>query len=182
MAAFLAYPPQSAGPRCHIPPLHSRCQSGIIGRSSGPTGRGQPKLRQWGRSAWQLHWKNQSHRKRRKHLPNAARDDPAGAKRGAPCGPLRWPMTCVRSAPASKAAGTRHCQADLGRIHEAVLTLLETVGFANAIPSCIEALTRVGATSAPTGASAFHARWSRTRSATPRATSRCTARTPNTIC
>jgi trimethylamine--corrinoid protein Co-methyltransferase len=34
---------------------------------------------------------------------------------------------------------------DLGRIHEAVLTLLETVGFANAIPSCIEALTRAGA-------------------------------------
>ena len=34
---------------------------------------------------------------------------------------------------------------DLERIHEAVLTLLETVGFANAIPSCIEALTRVGA-------------------------------------
>jgi trimethylamine--corrinoid protein Co-methyltransferase len=34
---------------------------------------------------------------------------------------------------------------DLARIHEAVLTLLETVGFANAIPSCIEALTRVGA-------------------------------------
>ncbi|TIU28873.1 MAG: methyltransferase, partial [Mesorhizobium sp.] len=37
-------------------------------------------------------------------------------------------------------------QNDRERIHEAVLTLLETVGFANAIPSCIEALTRVGAT------------------------------------
>ena len=36
-------------------------------------------------------------------------------------------------------------RSDLERIHEAVLTLLETVGFANAIPSCIEALTRVGA-------------------------------------
>ena len=35
---------------------------------------------------------------------------------------------------------------DQGRIHEAVLTLLETVGFANAIPSCIEALTKAGAT------------------------------------
>ena len=35
-------------------------------------------------------------------------------------------------------------QEDLERIHEAVLTILETVGFANAIPSCIEALTRVG--------------------------------------
>ncbi|TIU67263.1 MAG: hypothetical protein E5W15_21185, partial [Mesorhizobium sp.] len=35
-------------------------------------------------------------------------------------------------------------QNDQERIHEAVLTLLETVGFANAIPSCIEALTRVG--------------------------------------
>ncbi|MGN6585805.1 MAG: trimethylamine methyltransferase family protein, partial [Rhizobiaceae bacterium] len=34
---------------------------------------------------------------------------------------------------------------DLERIHEAVLTVLETVGFANAIPSCIEACTRVGA-------------------------------------
>lgn len=40
---------------------------------------------------------------------------------------------------------------DLERIHEAVLTLLETVGFANAIPSCIEALTRVGATHSPDG-------------------------------
>ena len=30
-------------------------------------------------------------------------------------------------------------QNDRERIHEAVLTLLETVGFANAIPSCIEA-------------------------------------------
>jgi len=36
-------------------------------------------------------------------------------------------------------------RADLERIHEAVLTLLETVGFANAIPSAIEALTRAGA-------------------------------------
>src|SRR5262245_3336057 len=34
---------------------------------------------------------------------------------------------------------------DRERIHEAVLTLLETVGFANAIPSCIEALTKAGA-------------------------------------
>jgi trimethylamine---corrinoid protein Co-methyltransferase len=36
-------------------------------------------------------------------------------------------------------------QSDLERVHEAVLTVLETVGFANAIPSCIEACTRVGA-------------------------------------
>ncbi|OQM73695.1 trimethylamine methyltransferase family protein [Manganibacter manganicus] len=35
---------------------------------------------------------------------------------------------------------------DMERIHEAVLTLLERVGFANAVPSCIEALTRAGAT------------------------------------
>jgi len=35
--------------------------------------------------------------------------------------------------------------ADLDRIHEAVLTALETVGFANAIPSCLDALTRAGA-------------------------------------
>ena len=34
---------------------------------------------------------------------------------------------------------------DIERIHEAVLTVLETVGFANAIPSCVEACTRVGA-------------------------------------
>ena len=32
-----------------------------------------------------------------------------------------------------------------------MLTLLETVGFANAIPSCIEALTRVGASHGPDG-------------------------------
>lgn len=37
-------------------------------------------------------------------------------------------------------------QNELERIHEAVLTVLETVGFANAIPNCIEALTRAGAT------------------------------------
>ena len=42
-------------------------------------------------------------------------------------------------------------QNDLERIHEAVLTLLETIGFANAIPSCIEALTRVGAIHGPDG-------------------------------
>jgi trimethylamine--corrinoid protein Co-methyltransferase len=34
---------------------------------------------------------------------------------------------------------------DLERIHDAVLTLLETVGFANAIPSCIETCTKAGA-------------------------------------
>src|SRR5688572_24861027 len=42
-------------------------------------------------------------------------------------------------------------QSDLEKIHGAVLTLLETVGFANAIPSCIEALTRAGATLSPDG-------------------------------
>ena len=42
-------------------------------------------------------------------------------------------------------------QHDLERIHEAVLTALETIGFANAIPSCIEALTRVGAIHGPDG-------------------------------
>lgn len=36
-------------------------------------------------------------------------------------------------------------QRDLERIHEAVLTLLETVGFANAIPSAIQALRGAGA-------------------------------------
>ena len=34
---------------------------------------------------------------------------------------------------------------ELERIHEAVLTVLETIGFANAIPSCIEALVGAGA-------------------------------------
>src|SRR5690606_38545136 len=36
-------------------------------------------------------------------------------------------------------------RSDLERIHAAALTLLETVGLANAIPSCIEALAKVGA-------------------------------------
>jgi len=40
---------------------------------------------------------------------------------------------------------------DCERIHEAVLTLLETVGFANAIPSCIEALKKAGAIYADDG-------------------------------
>jgi len=35
--------------------------------------------------------------------------------------------------------------ADLDRVHEAVLTVLETVGFANAIPSCETALKQAGA-------------------------------------
>lgn len=35
---------------------------------------------------------------------------------------------------------------DQDRINEAVLTVLETVGFADAIPTCIEACTRIGAT------------------------------------
>ena len=47
---------------------------------------------------------------------------------------------------------------DLARIHEAVLTVLETVGFANAIPSCIEALTRVGAELGPDGRLRFQRR------------------------
>ncbi len=51
--------------------------------------------------------------------------------------PIRPGMEGGRYAPLA-----RH---DLERIHEAVLTLLETVGFANGIPSCIEACTRVGA-------------------------------------
>lgn len=38
---------------------------------------------------------------------------------------------------------------DLERIHEAALVVLETVGFANPIASCIEALTKAGATYGP---------------------------------
>ena len=76
-----------------------------------------------------------------------ARAGPAAAKPGAPCARRRWPTTSARCAPASKAGSYKPlAENDLERIHEAVLTLLETVGFANAIPSCIEALTRVGAT------------------------------------
>jgi trimethylamine--corrinoid protein Co-methyltransferase len=37
-------------------------------------------------------------------------------------------------------------QRDMERIHEAALTLLETVGFGQAIPSCIEAMTARGCT------------------------------------
>jgi trimethylamine--corrinoid protein Co-methyltransferase len=36
-------------------------------------------------------------------------------------------------------------QDDLERIHQSALTVLETVGFANPIPSCVEVLTRAGA-------------------------------------
>lgn len=36
-------------------------------------------------------------------------------------------------------------ESDIERIHESVLTVLETVGLADAIPSCIDALTGVGA-------------------------------------
>ncbi len=42
-------------------------------------------------------------------------------------------------------------QNDLEQIHEAVLTVLETIGFANAIPSCTAALTRAGAIHGPDG-------------------------------
>ena len=37
-------------------------------------------------------------------------------------------------------------QRDMERIHEAALTLLETVGFGQAIPTCIEAMTARGCT------------------------------------
>jgi trimethylamine--corrinoid protein Co-methyltransferase len=37
------------------------------------------------------------------------------------------------------------CENDLERIHEAALVVLETVGFAHPIPSCIEVLTNAGA-------------------------------------
>jgi trimethylamine--corrinoid protein Co-methyltransferase len=50
--------------------------------------------------------------------------------------------------PAAGAVGSCYLplsEGDIGRIHEAVLTVLETVGFADAIPSCIEALTGAGA-------------------------------------
>ena len=51
-------------------------------------------------------------------------------------------------------------QDDLERIHEAVLTLLETVGFANAIPSCIEVcVTGRRDAAATTGGCAFRAAW-----------------------
>ena len=46
-------------------------------------------------------------------------------------------------------------ESDLERIHEAVLTVLETIGFANAIPSCIEALMRAGAIHGPFNHSAL---------------------------
>ncbi|MGN6534471.1 MAG: trimethylamine methyltransferase family protein, partial [Mesorhizobium sp.] len=79
----------------------------------------------------------EEHRSRRSGGREARR-----AMRAAPLAddirPVRAGLEGGRYAPLS--------QNDLERIHEAVLTLLETVGFANAIPSCIEALTRVGAT------------------------------------
>ena len=66
------------------------------------------------------------------------------ARRAMRAAPLADDIRPVR--PDWKAAATsRSAENDLERIHEAVLTLLETVGFANAIPSCIEALTRAGA-------------------------------------
>jgi trimethylamine--corrinoid protein Co-methyltransferase len=46
----------------------------------------------------------------------------------------------LRAAATNRSTGTTWTS-----IHEAVLTMLETVGFANAIPSCIDALTQAGA-------------------------------------
>ena len=82
--------------------------------------------------------------------PDAAPDTRSrrsgGRRRGARCGPRRWPTRSGRCAPGSKAAGTgRWARTIWNSIHEAVLTVLETIGFANAIPSCIEALTGAGA-------------------------------------
>lgn len=50
--------------------------------------------------------------------------------------------------PAVRSSGSGYLplsEGDIGSIHEAVLTVLETVGLADAIPSCIEALTHAGA-------------------------------------
>ena len=63
------------------------------------------------------------------------------AMRAAPLAEDIRPVRAGLSGGRYKALG----QSDLERIHELVLTVLETVGFANAIPSCIEALTRAGA-------------------------------------
>lgn len=84
---------------------------------------------------------------------------PAGAKRGAPCAPLHWRKTSARSAFGLE--GGRYkplTDSDLAQVHEAVLTVLETVGFANAIPSCLAALTRAGAIHGADGRIRFPAR------------------------
>ena len=47
----------------------------------------------------------------------AARADPAGAKRGAPCGRRRWPTTSGRSGPAWKAAATSRSAEQRSRAH-----------------------------------------------------------------
>ena len=56
-------------------------------------------------------------------------------------------MSLANKAPAYRPLG----RDDLQRVHEAALTVLETIGFADPIPSCVEALTRAGALLGPDG-------------------------------
>ena len=182
MAAFLAYPPKSAGPRYRWPPLHSRPGSGIMRRSSGPTGRAKTDI-------------TDGEHRHANRTGKAGRTGKTGStvERGSRRSGGREARRAMRAAPLADdirpirpglegGSYKALAEADLGRIHEAVLTLLETVGFANAIPSCIEALTRVGATHGADGRIRFPRGWSRTRSSAPRAISRCTARIRSTTC
>lgn len=75
-----------------------------------------------------------------------SRKAPADQRPDAPIGPDDRPDN--KRAGYSRVQGARYNPlhaGDLAQIHEAALKLLETVGFANPIPSCLDALTGAGA-------------------------------------
>ncbi|MER9303688.1 trimethylamine methyltransferase family protein [Mesorhizobium sp. M0293] len=89
-------------------------------------------------------------------MPVAVEQQDTPANRRSQRSSLRETGHAMRSAPLMEDTGPQHQAIEGGsygplrgddceRIHEGVLTLLETVGFANAIPSCIKVLTRAGA-------------------------------------
>ena len=70
----------------------------------------------------------------------------AGARHGGSSGPHPWRRRCDRSAPGSKAAATGpSAKGEIRTIHAAALDVLERLGMAQALPSCIEACTARGA-------------------------------------
>jgi len=83
---------------------------------------------------------------------------PAAARPTAPANPDSEPTPNRRAYRTGPGSGSGRparyrplCENDLEHIHEAALVVLETVGFAHPIPSCIEALTKAGAAYGPDG-------------------------------
>ena len=99
-------------------------------------------------------------------LSHKSRSGGRAARRAARAAPLADHLRPIR---AGLEGGTYNplTPVQIEQIHRAALDALETIGLADAPPSGIDYLVGAGAIWAMTGASAFPARWSRTRSRAP---------------